>query len=65
MEKRNRVAHARLNELVDFVPRAKAAILKSLHPEWRPIMSGDADAGERLADKITTAEELPGTHESC
>ncbi len=58
MEKRNRVCDARLHELVEFIPRAKAAVLKELHPEWRPIMSGDADATERLAEKIATAEAV-------
>lgn len=58
MEKRNRVVDARRSELVEFLPRAKSAILKLLHPELRPIMSGDADATERLEDKIQKAEAL-------
>lgn len=58
MEKRNRVVDARRAELIEFLPRAKAAILKVLHPEWRPIMAGDADATDRLEDKIATAEAL-------
>lgn len=56
MEKRNGVVDSRLRELVEFIPRAKSAILKALHPELRPIMSGDANATERLAEKIATAE---------
>lgn len=56
MEKRNNVAHKRLTELCEFLPRAKEAILKALHPEWRPIMAGDADATERLDAKIAKAE---------
>lgn len=58
MEKRNRVVDARRTDLVEFLPRAKAAILKVLHPEWRPIMAGDGDATERLAEKIAKAEEV-------
>lgn len=58
MEKRNRVVDKRREELVEFLPRAKDAILKALHPEWRPIMAGDADATERLEDKIAKAEEV-------
>jgi len=58
MEKRNRVVDARRTELLEFLPRAKDAILKKLHPEWRPIMSGDDNAVERLEDKIAKAEAL-------
>lgn len=58
MEKRNRVVDARRTELIEFLPRAKDAILKALHPEWRPIMAGDANATERLEDKIAKAEAV-------
>lgn len=58
MEKRNRVVDKRREELLEFLPRAKDAILKTLHPEWRPIMAGDANACERLEDKIAAAEAL-------
>ncbi len=58
MEKRNRVVDSRRTELVEFLPRAKASIIKALHPELRPIMSGDADATDRLAEKIATAEKV-------
>lgn len=58
MEKRNRVVDGRRTELIEFLPRAKAAILKRLHPEWRPIMAGDADATERLEVKIAAAEAV-------
>lgn len=57
MEKRNRVVDSRRTELLEFLPRAKATIIKAMHPELRPIMSGDADATERLAEKIATAEQ--------
>lgn len=55
-EKRNNWANNKLNELVEFETRAKSAILKKLRPELRPIMSGDADAVERLQEKISLAE---------
>lgn len=58
MEKRNAVVDRRLSELVEFRERAVAAIRRTLHPELRPIMSGDADAQARLAEKIKKAEEL-------
>ncbi len=55
-EKRNRVADQRLQELVEYRERALAAIKRTLTPELRPIMSGDADAVERLREKIAKAE---------
>jgi hypothetical protein len=56
--KRFDIAHKRLTELLDFRTRALAAIQKALQPELRPIMSGDADAADRLRAKIAQAEEL-------
>jgi hypothetical protein len=50
------VEHKRCEELVEFLPRAKEAILKALHPEWRPVMAGDSDACARLREKIAAAE---------
>jgi hypothetical protein len=58
MEKRGDIAHRRLNDLLEFEKRAKEAIVRTLHPEWRPIMAGDADAIERLELKIEQAESL-------
>lgn len=57
MEKRGDVAHKRLGELIEFRQRAKAAILKKLCPEDRPIMTGDADAADRLRAEIAEAEK--------
>lgn len=58
MEKRNNVAHKRLEELIEFRRRAKAAIAKTLCPELRPIMSGDSDAVKRLREEVLRAEQL-------
>ncbi|HEV3256590.1 MAG TPA: hypothetical protein VG013_06915 [Gemmataceae bacterium] len=56
--KRLDIAHKRLNELLDFRTRALAAIRKALQPELRPIMAGDANAADRLREKVAQAEEL-------
>jgi hypothetical protein len=58
MEKRNSISHKRLCELLDFKKAARNAILRTLHPEARPIMAGDADAVERLTAEIAEAEAL-------
>lgn len=57
-EKRNRVAHRRLEELIEFRKRALAAITKTLCPELRPIMAGDSNAVQALEAKIAAAEKL-------
>jgi len=64
-EKRNRVAHKRLEELLEFRTRALAAIRKTLCPELRPIMAGDADATQRLQAEIDTAEKNQEFMKSC
>jgi hypothetical protein len=56
--KRNDHASRKTDELINFRAAALAAILKTLHPEWRPIMAGDANATTRLDEKIANAERL-------
>lgn len=57
MQKRNATADRRQTELLDYRRRAVEAIERKLNPELRPIMSGDADAVERLKAKIEEAEK--------
>ncbi len=56
--KRNASADNRTQDLIDYRERALAAIRKALTPELAPIMAGDSDATERLAEKIAKAEEF-------
>lgn len=58
MAKRNDIEHRRLEGLIKFEKRAKEAVIRNLRPDLRPIMSGDADATERLGAKIAEAEAL-------
>lgn len=56
MNKRASIAHKRLNEMLDFKSRAIKAIRKKLFPERAAIKSSDADACERLENKIEDLE---------
>ena len=58
MNKRADIAHKRLNELIDFRARAKAAIKRTLRPDLAPIYASDSNALERLEAKISHAEAL-------
>jgi hypothetical protein len=57
-EKRNEIAHKRLDEYFGFKARARRAVLRALRPDLRPIMAGDADAVDRLAEQLAKAERL-------
>jgi hypothetical protein len=52
------VADKRTRELVEFRERALDAIRKTLRPELRPIMAGDDNATDRIADKIAKLERV-------
>ena len=54
--KRGEVEHKRSCEINEHETRAIAAIKKTLRPELAPIMTGDADAEARLAEKLAIAE---------
>jgi len=56
-QKRSASADKRTADLIEFRDRALAAIRKALTPELAPIMSGDADAVERLREKIAKLEK--------
>lgn len=58
MEKRNNIAHKRLNEFIEFRKRALSAIQREIQPWLKPIMAGDSDATERLQEKIADAEKF-------
>lgn len=56
MNKRSEIAHKRLNEMLDFRARAKAAIIRKLRPDLAPIYASDSDAVEQLTAKVIRAE---------
>lgn len=64
-QKRNDIADKRLTELCEYRERALSAIHKKMHPELAPIMAGDSDAVERLAEKIKKAEDLQARMKAC
>lgn len=55
-QKASDAADARVADLLEFRPRALRAIRRFLRPEEGPIMSGDADALERLRASISESE---------
>lgn len=56
MNKRADIAHRRLTEYLDGGEMAKSAAIRTLRPDLRAIMAGDADAVDRLTVKINAAE---------
>lgn len=65
MQKRNNTMHNRLVELLEYRERTITAMRKKLTPTDRPIMSGDADAIQRLQQKLFDAETLQETMKAC
>jgi hypothetical protein len=56
MNKRSDIAHRRLTEYLDGGKMALQAACRTLRPDLRAIMAGDADAIDRLTAKIASAE---------
>lgn len=56
-EKRGNIERRRGDEITEYQKRAITAIKRTLRPELAPIMTGDADALERLTEKLATAEK--------
>ena len=52
MHKKADIAGRRLSELLGWAGRARRAVIRNLRPDLRPIMSGDADAIERLSAEL-------------
>lgn len=61
MNKRADIAHRRLGEYLDTRETARRAVVRNLRPDLRPIMSGDADAADRLAAELAAAERWQET----
>lgn len=55
-QKANRLEQGRLEALIEFRQNAKNAVIRRLRPDLRPIMSGDADALDRLSVELAKRE---------
>jgi hypothetical protein len=58
MNKRADIAHKRLSEMLEYAERARKAIISTLRPDLRPIMSGDDNALERLQKELDQCQKL-------
>lgn len=56
MNKRSDIAHRRLTEYLDGGKMALQAAIRTLRPDLRAIMAGDADAIDRLTIELANAE---------
>ena len=57
-QKRNEVERRRGDRLIEFRETVIKVVIRNLRPDLRPIMSGDADATQRLSAEIAKAEEV-------
>lgn len=64
-EKRFAAERKRSDELTEWSKRARKSIGRTLCPGTGPIMSGDSDACERLAEKIAKAEKDQALMKDC
>lgn len=55
-QKANQLEYGRLHALIEFRQKAKNAVIRNLRPDLRAIMSGDADALDRLSVDLAKRE---------
>lgn len=65
MNKRNDITHRRLTEYLDGGQMALQAAIRTLRPDLRAIMAGDADAIDRLTVELEAAERLQNQMKAC